>query len=253
MTSAAAPPAPHPAVETALLDNQVVLFDERTGHVQELSASASAVWLLMDGQLSIAQIADELHDVFAVEHHTIADDVAMAIAHFAGRGLLAGTEPPVEEFGEPNPATTSADPLSSQHLGEHEVLVTGTAFRRDGQAVVVVDPHPVEGHVPALAAAGIERLPGGHAHLAMTPAAQVLSSAGRDTLRALLVSAELAEPTVDEIRRWIWQHATGDLMGFADFLDRSAHLVAWVESSQLADAIASRLPPARAAGSAARS
>ena len=44
------PPRPHPAVETAYLAPEVVLWDGRHHQVHHLNPSASAVWLCIDGR-----------------------------------------------------------------------------------------------------------------------------------------------------------------------------------------------------------
>ena len=83
-------PQPHPAVETAFLAPEAVLWDGRHRQVHHLNPSASAVWLLIDGELSADQIAAELCDIFGTEYAVVRPDVDDAIAEFAGRGLLVG-------------------------------------------------------------------------------------------------------------------------------------------------------------------
>ena len=86
-------PKPHPAIDTAFLHNQAVLFDDRTGQVHELSPSASAVWLLVDGELSLDDVAAALHELVNVPFETLRADAETAVEDFAARGLLEGTEP----------------------------------------------------------------------------------------------------------------------------------------------------------------
>ncbi len=86
-----APPAPHPAVETALVGGRAVLFDDRSAQIHELNASASAVWMLIDGQLRVDQIVAELGRLLGVAEGVLATDVTNALADFARRGLLAGS------------------------------------------------------------------------------------------------------------------------------------------------------------------
>ncbi len=85
-------PKPHPAIDTAFLHNQAVLFDDRTGQVHELSPSASAVWLLVDGELSLDDVAAALHELVNVPFETLRADAETAVEDFAARGLLEGTE-----------------------------------------------------------------------------------------------------------------------------------------------------------------
>lgn len=86
-------PRPHPAVETAFLAPEAVLWDTRHQQVHHLNPSASAVWLLIDGELTADQIARELCDIFGAEFDAVRPDVDDAIAEFVRRGLLVGDGP----------------------------------------------------------------------------------------------------------------------------------------------------------------
>jgi len=87
-------PQPHPSVETAFLPPEAVLWDGRHHQVHHLNPSASAVWLLIDGELSADEIAAELCDIFGTEYSVVRPDVDDAIAEFARRGLLVGGDRP---------------------------------------------------------------------------------------------------------------------------------------------------------------
>jgi hypothetical protein len=86
-------PAPRHDVETAFLAPEAVLLETPTGRVHHLNAGASAVWMLLDGELTIAEIADELADLFDRATTEMVPDVEAAVTDFAARGLLAGTAP----------------------------------------------------------------------------------------------------------------------------------------------------------------
>lgn len=85
---AAESPGPHPSVETAFLVPEVVLFDDRHGEVHHLNASASAVWMMIDGSSTMDEIAVELSEIFSVPVDRTRSDVATAIEDFRSRGLL---------------------------------------------------------------------------------------------------------------------------------------------------------------------
>jgi len=88
-------PRPHPSVETAFLAPEAVLYDMRHHQVHHLNPSASAVWLLIDGVASAAEIATELSEIFSAPYDVVRADVATAIDDFHARGLLdAGEEKP---------------------------------------------------------------------------------------------------------------------------------------------------------------
>jgi PqqD family protein of HPr-rel-A system len=84
-------PAPHPATETATFADdgfRAVVFDERTAAVHTLSPVASAVWALCDGETTVAQMTDELTELFAVDHARVRSDVDAALTSFRELGLL---------------------------------------------------------------------------------------------------------------------------------------------------------------------
>jgi len=81
-------PAPRRAVETAFAPPQVVVLDGADGRVFELSPSASAVWLLIDGEHSCAEIANDLSQITGAPADQLLADVANAVDDFASNRLL---------------------------------------------------------------------------------------------------------------------------------------------------------------------
>lgn len=90
-------PAPHPSVDTAFLVDQAVLFDERNGQVHELNPSASAVWMLIDGQSTLDMVAADLQEILGVPADVVRPDLDGIVAQFADQGLLVGSERVVRE------------------------------------------------------------------------------------------------------------------------------------------------------------
>jgi PqqD family protein of HPr-rel-A system len=82
-------PARHPAVETAEFGTEAVLYDERSGMVHHLNASAYAVWMLLDGR-PVGDIVGTLSETTGVPQGDIRRDVLQAIVEFRAAGLLAG-------------------------------------------------------------------------------------------------------------------------------------------------------------------
>jgi len=127
--SAAAPDEPlrpHPSVETAFLAPEAVLWDGRHGQVHHLNPSASAVWLLIDGESSADRIAAELSDIFGTDYAVVRPDVDEAIAEFARRGLLVG-----------------GDQADEQHDPDHLGAAHGHDQRHgDPDAAAAVTPLP---------------------------------------------------------------------------------------------------------------
>ena len=82
-------PRPHPDIETAFVAPQTILYDDRSGSVYELSPSASAVWLLLDGEATVADVTLDLAEILGRSPGEVAPDVGTALADFRERGLLA--------------------------------------------------------------------------------------------------------------------------------------------------------------------
>jgi hypothetical protein len=86
-------PQPRAGIETAFLAPEAVLLDTMTGISHHLNAGASAVWMLLDGQGGVADVARELAELFDRPVDGMIEEVRSAIADFAERGLLDGTTP----------------------------------------------------------------------------------------------------------------------------------------------------------------
>ena len=81
-------PARHPAVETAVFDAEVVIYDERSGMVHHLNASAAAIWLLLDGR-PLAAVIDELTGSTGLARDDLRRDVLQAVSDLRDAGLLS--------------------------------------------------------------------------------------------------------------------------------------------------------------------
>lgn len=84
------PPTRHPAIETAVLGTEAVLYDERSGMVHHLNASACAIWTLLDGR-SVGDVVAALSRTTDVPAAELRRDVLEAIGNFGAEGLLTGT------------------------------------------------------------------------------------------------------------------------------------------------------------------
>ena len=80
-------PTRHPAVETAVFETEVVVYDDRSGMVHHLNPSASAIWLLLDGQ-PVEAVVDTLSQATGVPRDDIRRDVVRAIADLRDAELL---------------------------------------------------------------------------------------------------------------------------------------------------------------------
>ena len=75
-------------VETAVFDGEAVLFDEGASMVHRLNAVAGAVWLLCDGETTVASMPDELAEVFGVPAGDLVEPIGEALDGLAAAGLL---------------------------------------------------------------------------------------------------------------------------------------------------------------------
>lgn len=82
-------PTRHPSVETAVLGTEAVLYDERSGMVHHLNASACAIWMLLDGR-SVGDVVDALAQTTGMPASGLRRDVTRAISELAVAGLLTG-------------------------------------------------------------------------------------------------------------------------------------------------------------------
>jgi hypothetical protein len=110
-------PRPHASVETAFLPPDVVLFDDRHGEIHHLNASASAVWLMIDGELTVDDVADELSEIFSVPTDQIRPDVDTAIDDFRSRGLLDGSAR-ADDPGSDRSAVADVEPSGADPSGD---------------------------------------------------------------------------------------------------------------------------------------
>ena len=86
-----ATPGHHPAVETALFDDDqlcAVVFDDKTRSVHRFGGVTCAVWILCDGRTSVEAIIGQLSALFSCERELLAADVAAALDLLRSAGLV---------------------------------------------------------------------------------------------------------------------------------------------------------------------
>ncbi len=90
-------PRHHPEVTTVELDDEAVLYDERSGMAHVLNGTASVVWSCFDGSVSLRELARELAEAYDVAATTIEEDLLSLVRRLGGQGLLEGVTPDAEE------------------------------------------------------------------------------------------------------------------------------------------------------------
>lgn len=91
-TVAAVPPhvvgPPAEGVVETEIDDCVALFHPGTAEATVLNPTASDIWRLSDGSLTLPQLTGALARAYGVEPASIAGEVAEAVARLRQRGLL---------------------------------------------------------------------------------------------------------------------------------------------------------------------
>lgn len=98
MTTTAAQPRARDDLETALCDDELLVFDRLTLTLHRLNATAALVLTHLDGATTPDDLAADLADHFGADPTEVRADVDTIVRRFATDGLLAGREP------EPSPA-----------------------------------------------------------------------------------------------------------------------------------------------------
>lgn len=70
------------------VDGETVVLDRQAEVIHQLNQTASYIWALCDGQLSIAGIADQLAQEFAIEPTVAAQDVRVLVEQLQALQLL---------------------------------------------------------------------------------------------------------------------------------------------------------------------
>ena len=89
----ASAPRRAPEVLTAELDGEAVLYHPHTGTAVVLNATATLVWLSLDGAESLESLALRLAQRFGADLDQVRAEVLEVVRGFGQSGLLDGVEP----------------------------------------------------------------------------------------------------------------------------------------------------------------
>lgn len=105
-------------VEVAVFEGEAVLFDPQASMVHHLNAVPAATWLCCDGETTVAEMLDELADVFSVTEpadvETLSTGVHESLARFAAEGLLVG---------RPGAARVTMEPVPERAADGTEIFI----------------------------------------------------------------------------------------------------------------------------------
>lgn len=107
-------PRHHPEVTTVELDDEAVLYDERTGVAHVLNGTAAVVWSCFDGSVSLGELVAELAEAYAVPAATIEEDVLSLARRLGGQGLLDGVTGEARDPDQPVTETQEADDCADE-------------------------------------------------------------------------------------------------------------------------------------------
>lgn len=91
------PPRPADTVHAVEIDGELVLYDVESNRTLHLDPRATLIWRVLDGSVTLAELVDDLSDVFDVDPTTIRADVEPMLARLHDLGFL-----------EPSPASAAA-------------------------------------------------------------------------------------------------------------------------------------------------
>ena len=90
MNRLAGPPRRY-LIETEIGEN-ISLYDPRTERVMVLNTTASDIWRLLDGDLTVEEVIRLLARAYQVDPTSIRDDVVAIVDRLVFEGLLEGGE-----------------------------------------------------------------------------------------------------------------------------------------------------------------
>lgn len=85
------------AIAAVELEGETVVFDEDTGALHLLDATATTVWQCLDGRASLAELSAELAEATGAALDLVQRDVVDLVRTLGRRGLLEGVAADPEE------------------------------------------------------------------------------------------------------------------------------------------------------------
>ena len=76
-----------------VLDGEAVVLDERLDRLHLLNHTATLLWQLFDGAVTLAELAAELGDELQLDTDVVLEDLVTIARHLGDEGLLDGVVP----------------------------------------------------------------------------------------------------------------------------------------------------------------
>jgi hypothetical protein len=87
---AAFAPARSPDAFAVFLDGEAVILDERLDRLHLLNHTATLLWQLFDGAVTLTELASELGDELHLDAGVVLEDLVTITRHLGEEGLLEG-------------------------------------------------------------------------------------------------------------------------------------------------------------------
>jgi len=97
------------AVEEALLDGELVLYNPVDHRIHHLDRTGAVVWQLLDGSATVGELVADIAEAFGVPTEQVEADVSEILISLAGEGLLVDT---ASGRLDPYPADHVRDPAN---------------------------------------------------------------------------------------------------------------------------------------------
>lgn len=119
-------PVPVPgATHTWMIGSGAIVYHRSSGAVQPLNATATAIWLLCDGEEDLDAIVAELASLFEADPLEIRGEVESTVAGFTTMGLLVDPGVAAAEAPAPPPISAVAGPASADFVLQRRFIRVG--------------------------------------------------------------------------------------------------------------------------------
>lgn len=88
-------PPPNSAVSVHPVDDELIIFDDRSKQLARMNQTATKIWQLHEENLSVDEIAQHLSEFYSVEKEVIISDVINALNEWQAMGLIGEDNIPV--------------------------------------------------------------------------------------------------------------------------------------------------------------
>lgn len=86
------PPHPLSTVHTVEVDGETVLYNTATNRAIRLDVRASLIWKVLDGEVTVAELVDDLSEVFETDRGIVRSDLEHMLAELYDLGYLASAD-----------------------------------------------------------------------------------------------------------------------------------------------------------------